>query len=576
VRRIAPSGLSPRLLAWVDAHRRALFIAILALYLLAFNGQWRLDADSALYLTIGRNLAEGRGYTYHGEHHTLAYPGMPWLFAGLFKAFGSETVWPHDAVMLGCGLATLALAYRLFLLHADRPTAVLMTAVLGLSRMFFRYSFELLSDMPFLLGVTAFLAGWEALFHAARDRGYRRRWYDVALLAGGLAVAVVTRPTMWALVAAVVVVLGLSLLKRPLRRKWLAAGFALVATAAVAVALLFHRLGGDYERVFLDTLNNPGEVTRVMLSRNLPELLHPGAAEAVFGFDLGGVALGPLWITVGTVPSLLLLAAGVALVRRRLLWGVWVAMSALMMLVTLVEVRYFLQVLPLLLYGCWLMLAWLDRRLAGRGGWIAAAPMALFVALAAVNAGRAATLVVEQRGVPFLRSYRHGKYALVPELTRLLRTRTPERAWVLVPERQLGRILTFTSRRYAVEPGPVTQLNPEIQTVFVLEPLEEDSLRWMDILRLGVGEPFGPEVKGGRGKVWQLHHATRLPPATAPTAGTGQALIPSPLYSGERARVRSSSISDLKSQISNQESPSPRPSPPSTGERGKNAGARPT
>jgi hypothetical protein len=208
----------------------------------------------------------------------------------------------------------------------------------------------------------------------------------------------------------------------------------------------------------------------------------------------------------------------VALVRRRLLWGVWVAMSALMMLVTLVEVRYFLQVLPLLLYGCWLMLAWLDRRLAGRGGWVSAAPMALFVAMVAVNAGRAATLVVEQRGVPFLKSYRHGKYALVPELTRLLQAQTPDGAWVLVPERQLGRILTFLSRRYAVEPGPVTQLNPEIQTVFVLEPLEEDSLRWMDILRLGVGGPVGPEVKGGRGKAWQLHHATRLPPATAPAA----------------------------------------------------------
>src|SRR5688572_22467258 len=42
-------------LGFVDVHRRKLFVLILALYLLAFNGQWRLDADSALYLTIGRN-----------------------------------------------------------------------------------------------------------------------------------------------------------------------------------------------------------------------------------------------------------------------------------------------------------------------------------------------------------------------------------------------------------------------------------------------------------------------------------------------------------------------------------------
>src|SRR4051794_1665275 len=76
------SPLSERFLAWADRHRRKLTAAVVLLYLVAFNGRWRLDADSALYLTIGRNLAEGRGFTYHGRPHTLAYPGMPWLFAG--------------------------------------------------------------------------------------------------------------------------------------------------------------------------------------------------------------------------------------------------------------------------------------------------------------------------------------------------------------------------------------------------------------------------------------------------------------------------------------------------------------
>jgi hypothetical protein len=123
--------------------------------------------------------------------------------------------------------------------------------------------------------------------------------------------------------------------------------------------------------------------------------------------------------------------------------------------------------------------------------------------------------------VPFLESYRHGKYAMVPELTQLLQSQTPDEAWVLVPERQLGRILTFTSRRYAVEPGPVTQLNPELQTVYVLEPLEDDVRAWMPLLRMGVGEAVGPAVEGGRrdrGRVWQLHRAVRTgpPPADYP------------------------------------------------------------
>jgi hypothetical protein len=516
-------NLPGHVLALADAHRRKLFVFVLALYLLAFNGQWRLDADSALYLTIGRNLAEGRGYTYHGLHHTLAYPGMPWLFAGLFKVFGPRAILAGDVVLLACGLATLALVYRLFLLHAGRPTAVLMVVALALSRTFFRYSFELMSDVPFLMGATAFLAGCEAVFHrrAGEDGTPRRfRWYDVALMVAGLGVAVVTRPTMWALLAAAVVAVGLSLLTRPLRWKWIAAGAAVSAAAAVTVVVLFRRAGGDYERVFLDTLDNPGHVTRIMLGRNLPQVLHPGAAEAVFGVDWGHLRVGDAWLPMGAVPSLLAIAAGLSHVRRRPLWGAWVGMSVVMMLVTLVQVRYFLQVLPLLLYGWWLLLVWVDRQIARRltgpvavwKGVLTALPVAVFAATVLVNAGRIASLVAEQRGVPFLEKYRHGKYAMVPELTKLLQEQTPEGAWVLVPERQLGRILTFLSRRYAVEPGPVTQLNPELQTVYVLEPLEDDVRAWMPLLRMGTGEAVGPVLRGKRGREWQLHRATRTEP----------------------------------------------------------------
>lgn len=513
------------ILAQADAYRRKLFVAVLAVYLIAFNGQWRLDSDSALYLTIGRNLAEGRGFTYHGQPHTLAYPGMPWLFAGLFKVFGTDSLVPADVALLACGLATLALTYRLFLLHAGRPTAVLMTVALALSRMFFRYSFELMSDMPFLLGVTAFLAGCEGLFF--RRDGRRPRWYDFALVPAGLAIAVATRPTMWALLATVGITLVISLLARPCRRTWLLGGAACAMAAAVGAALLFHRLGGDYERVVLDTLTRPGKVAQLVIQQNLPDLLSPGAAEAVFGVDWGRLRVGRVWLPVGALPSLLSIAAGVCLVRRRLLWGVWVAMSIVMMLFTLVEVRYFLQILPLLLYGWWLMLAWLDRRLSPFNQWLAILPMTAFVFVIGVNALRVASVVVEQRGVPFLESYRRGKYAFVPDLTKLIHDQVPQGSWVLVPERQLGRILSYTTDRYTVEPGPLTQLNPDTQTVFVLEPLEPAALEWMRILRIEVGAPVGPAVVGRRGKTWQLHHAVRGKPETPPgSAAPGAAGAP--------------------------------------------------
>jgi hypothetical protein len=549
-RDVPAEGTLPQyLLAGADAHRLKLFVAVLALYLLAFNGQWRVDADSALYLTLGRNLAERRGYTYHGLPHSLAYPGMPWLFAGLFKLFGTRTIVPADVVMLACALATLALVYRLFLLHAGRPTAVLMTVALALSRTFFRYSFELMSDMPFLMGVTAFLVGYEAMFHrryeepdAVAAARARPRWYDAVLLLAGLGVAMVTRPTMWALLAAVVASVLLSPFTRPLRRGWVLVGFGFVA-AAVTAGVLFYALdprrggrqveAGDYERVFLQSIRkDPRGLVETMLTRNLPEVLHPGAAEAVFGLDWGHVGVGPWWVPMGVVPSLLSIAAGLWLFRRRLLWGMWVVMTLLMMLATLVEVRYFLQVLPLLIYGWWLLLVRFDRFVRerprlGAHWWVRVLPMTAFLLLLAINAGRAAYLIVEQRSSPFLEGYRRGKYALVPRLTEMLRTQTPDGAWVLVPERQLGRILTYTSGRYATEPGPVTRLNPDEQVVFVLEPLEPEAVKHMKILQLGVGEPVGDPVVGRRGVKWQLHRALNLhPPAEAPAIAPAEAPPP--------------------------------------------------
>src|ERR1700687_1617518 len=56
---IRPALLSDRILLTADRHRRNLFVLLFAVYLLGFSGQWRLEPDSALYLTIGRNLATG-------------------------------------------------------------------------------------------------------------------------------------------------------------------------------------------------------------------------------------------------------------------------------------------------------------------------------------------------------------------------------------------------------------------------------------------------------------------------------------------------------------------------------------
>src|SRR5215207_9221390 len=90
-----PAGL----LAWADRHRWWLFGAAALLYLAGFNGQWRVSPDSALYASLGRNLAEGRGYTYQGERHTWVEPGFPWLISEGFRLAGPEKFWPTLLVL---------------------------------------------------------------------------------------------------------------------------------------------------------------------------------------------------------------------------------------------------------------------------------------------------------------------------------------------------------------------------------------------------------------------------------------------------------------------------------------------
>ena len=526
-----PRQLPERLLAWVDRHRLKLLAFVLLIYLLGFNGQWRLHPDSALYLTIGRNIAEGNGYTYHGSPHHLAYPGLPWLFAATFKLFGTGNLVAPHVVLLLSALATLALVYRLFLLHSGRPMAVLMTVAVGLSRTFYRHSYELLADMPFLLGVTAFLVGYESVFYRRYDKDVREsipsprgkpHWGDYLLLVGGLALAMVMRPTMLALLLAIVLTVVLSLFRRPVRKGRLLAGAAVVVFAAAAAVAFFsldprrsagsEEKGDEYVEAFFDAVTTgAGGVVRKAAGTNLPALLHPAASEAVFGIDFGHLDVGRWYVPVSALPSLLSVAASLFLFRRRLLWGVWASVTVVMMLATVVEVRYFLQVLPLLLYGWWLALVWLNRRLsrAGWGPWADWVPLALGVLLFGLNVLRVGSVVVEQRSAAAGAYYRNGKYAGMPAIADHLREYTPEGSWVLVP-RKYGRILTYLSRRNAVEPSPVTRLDPDEQPVFVLDPMDDEGRRWMAELRIAPGEPVGPALPDRRGKSWQLHRADKL------------------------------------------------------------------
>ena len=412
------------------------------------------------------------------------------LFAGTFKATSAfshgRNLVPELVIMLMIGMATLGLTYRLFLLSSGRPTAVIITTGVAMSRVFYRYNFELLSDLPFLLGVMSFLVGYEAIFHRrCADPGgtaavTRRplRWFDWLLLLAGLIVAIAMRPAMWALVFAVIAASVLSLLR----------GQAVVEVGAALDLPCRHRCRGGLLHPRPEARGTPrgaGGLSRLCRGgrdvqpprRQAPGHGHRGeghlpllvnaVTKAAFGMQLPWCSE---WV-LGTTMALL----GIGLLFYRPLWGMLVTTTVLMVLLVKPLDRYFLPVAPLLVFAWWRFCVWVNRSLPPRWGNKVFA--VLFMLGALTDGAKVFAFMFEQRSTPFLSTYKDGRYASVAEAARMIAERTspegpadsPQTSWVLVGPK-LARIITFLSGRYAIEPEEHRNLDPDLQPLFVLEP----------------------------------------------------------------------------------------------------------
>ncbi len=97
--------------------RRSRFVGaalagVALLYLAAVNARWSPSPDSALYLGLGRNLAQGRGYTFLGRSQTRTEPMVPLLGAASYRLFGDSFL-PLNLLYSGVGLAAAGMVYVL-------------------------------------------------------------------------------------------------------------------------------------------------------------------------------------------------------------------------------------------------------------------------------------------------------------------------------------------------------------------------------------------------------------------------------------------------------------------------------
>jgi hypothetical protein len=472
-------------LAFADRHRRKLWAVTLIFYIAAFNGQWRIQPDAALYLSLGRNLATGRGYTYLDQPNLLAYPGWPALIAGTFKIFGSSSLVMVNVLMLLIALATVMMVYRLFLLHSGRPTAVVMSVGVGLTKAFFCYGFELWSDMPFALGAMSALAGYEGMLGrrnpsaaplAAQAPPVQRRWLDRCFFAGGLLFAALMRPTIWPLIAAILLAIFAQTLTRKFHWRSFLTLSALIGTAAgvvVAVLLSHGRLHG-YGSVYVDYLLN--RITRGStdtgthsLAENVQNLFTWAASDVLFQ-----TRLGP---TCNELLSLLVIGLGFSLFRYRVLWGFWFSLLLATILISQETLdRYFLPVLPLLVYAWWKLLVHLYgvcREWSVNLSLPRPLPGMIFLALlsfgAFMNVTKVGGIIAQQRELPFLASYDKGTFEVINKFAKQVRNHTGPAAIILC-KAPYGRVTAYLTDRFVTNgiDRPLEHLKG--RPVFVVEP----------------------------------------------------------------------------------------------------------
>src|SRR5688572_22997885 len=248
-----------RLAKAIDRYRRAFFVGIAVLFVICFNGQWKIGRDSALYRGLARNLANGNGYTFGEFAPQAIYPGYPLLLAGIEKVFGPGVLAPL-IVMYVLAALVLVYTYKLIALRYPRWMAVCVVCGVGFNAWFLELSHELLTDVPFFLGVLLALYGWERLrlnvgedspVETSGSKEKSERAKAIAYLVVGLVIAATMRPTFWILAVAWVATCVWGLITGP--RKFYGVCLATIGVVAVAILLLdprtqgFRPLGGAYE-----------------------------------------------------------------------------------------------------------------------------------------------------------------------------------------------------------------------------------------------------------------------------------------------------------------------------------------
>lgn len=119
------------------------------LYVAGVSQYWNLATDSISYLSLGRSLASGDGYSTNGIPNVSRPPGLPAILAAV-EVFRGDDFRLMRLVMALLVIASFFLLFPLIGKLTTRLTALVITLITALSFPAFHYSTRLLSEAPYL------------------------------------------------------------------------------------------------------------------------------------------------------------------------------------------------------------------------------------------------------------------------------------------------------------------------------------------------------------------------------------------------------------------------------------------
>lgn len=189
------------------------------------SGSW---GDEGQYEGIGRNIAEGHGFTLYGHPTALRVPVTPYMLAAIYS-FGehdlakARMVWSVIDTVFTC----LLILYLTTLIGGSRLASLIAAAGFGLNPYFAFIGSHVLSETPFTI---LFVAALVLLI----KHWYTKSWWSLCLSGVVLALSTLARPTGFLFPAVVVLLLFLE--GRQRKSPWLARSVVYVFMVGLTMA----------------------------------------------------------------------------------------------------------------------------------------------------------------------------------------------------------------------------------------------------------------------------------------------------------------------------------------------------